>query len=497
MQNLEVPRSKNIRRRVLAISFVLFLVLTGPVVAAADEDVGSVETIRQTGKAFVRIAQKTSPAVVWITSERMVTQDRSTSRRLPFGHPRGPFDDDFFEFFFGPRYRQRQRPAPKSRQIAQGSGFIVSKDGYILTNNHVVENSDKIKVKLMDGREFEAEVIGADPDSDVAVVKIDANDLPILELGDSDVLEVGEWVLAIGNPLGLSHTVTAGIVSAKGRSGLRLTTYEDYIQTDAAINKGNSGGPLINLDGKVIGINTAIMSPTGGNLGIGFAIPVNMAKSVYKQLIESGTVVRGFLGVVYVELTPKLAMAFGLDEDTKGAVISEIVADSAAEKAGLKHNDIIIEFEGTAIEKSETFRNKVAMLKPGKEVGIVVLRDGKKKKFKVKLGERPGWGKTARGESHALEKLGLSVGNLTDDLAERLGYEGLKGVLVSEVEAGSLAALAGIRAGVLIMEVNREPIKNAREFKKTVEKAVKEGQVLLLIKDGRFSRYIVLSIPKK
>ena len=495
MQSLEVSQSKKVRRRVLAISFVLFLVLTGPVVAAA-ENAGSVETVRQIGKAFARIAQKTSPAVVWITSERMVTQDHSALRRSPFGHQRDPFGDDFFEFFFGPRYRQRQRPAPKPQSVA-GSGFIVSKDGYILTNNHVVKDSDKIKVKLMDEREFEAKVIGADPDSDVAVVKIDANDLPILELGDSDVLEVGEWVLAIGNPLGLSHTVTAGIVSAKGRSGLRLAKYEDYIQTDAAINRGNSGGPLINLDGKAIGINTAIMSPTGGNLGIGFAIPVNMAKSVYKQLIESGTVVRGFLGVVYAELTPKLATAFGLDEDTKGAVISEIVTDSAAEKAGLKHNDIIIKFEGTTIEKSETFRNKVAMLKPGKEVEIVVLRDGKKKKFKVKLGKRPGWEGTARGESKALEKVGFSVKNLTDDLAERLGYEGLKGVVVSEVKADSLAALGGIRAGVLIMEVNQEPIKNAKEFKKAVEKAVKEGQVLLLIKEGRFSRYIVLSIPKK
>jgi len=496
MQSLEVSRSKKVHRRILAVSFVFFLVLAGPVAVIAAEDTGSVEAVRQIGKAFARIAQKTSPAVVWITSERTVTQDRSTLRRFPFDYPMDPFDDDFFEFFFGPRYRQRQEPAPKSRQVAQGSGFIVSKDGYILTNNHVVKGSDEIKVKLMDEREFEAKVIGTDPDSDVAVVKIDTDDLPVLELGDSDVLEVGEWVLAIGNPLGLSHTVTAGIVSAKGRSGLRLAAYEDYIQTDAAINRGNSGGPLINLDGKVIGINTAIISPTGGNLGIGFAIPVNMAKPVYKQLIESGTVVRGFLGVVYVELTPELARAFGLDEDTKGAAITEIVADSAAEKAGLKHNDIIIEFEGTAIEKSETFRNRVAMLKPGKEVEIVVLRDGRKKKFKIELGERPGFEETTCGQSQALEKLGLSVKNLTDDLAERLGYEGLKGVVVSEVEPDSPADRNGIRAGVLIMEVNQEPIKNAKEFKKAVEKAAKKGQVLLLIKDGRFSRYIVLSIPK-
>ena len=271
---------------------LLFLFLL-PLPAFAG-DSNSVAMLRHMGKAFVEIVRKASPAVVWVTTEQVVTKDYPSMRNRPFGGQKSPFDDDFFEFFFDqPRSRKRS-PQPKSLRKAQGSGFIISADGYILTNNHVVENVDKVMVKLADEREFEAKVIGADPESDVAVIKIDANNLSILELADSDALEVGEWVLAIGNPLGLSHTVTAGIVSAKGRNRLGLADFENFIQTDAAINRGNSGGPLLNLDGKVVGISTAIYGP-GVNIGIGFAIPINMAKSVYPQLVETGTVVRGFL----------------------------------------------------------------------------------------------------------------------------------------------------------------------------------------------------------
>ncbi|GAG78497.1 unnamed protein product, partial [marine sediment metagenome] len=263
-----------------------------------------IDTLRRMGKAFAEIAEKASPAVVGIKASKTVTMDYPTMREGPFGESFDPFEDDLFDYFFRRRLPRRRSPQRKSLQLAQGSGFIVSDDGYILTANHLVGEAEEVTVRLADDREFDAKIIGTDPDSDVAVVKIDAKDLPSLEFADSDALEVGEWVLAIGNPFGLRRTVTAGIVSAKGRSGFRfpghIPEYQDYIQTDAAINPGNSGGPLINLDGKVVGINTAIV--TGhlaypGNIGIGFAIPVNMAKAVYDQLVESGTVVRGALGI--------------------------------------------------------------------------------------------------------------------------------------------------------------------------------------------------------
>jgi serine protease Do len=359
-----------------------------------------------------------------------------------------------------------------------------------------VGKADEISVKLADGRDFEASLIGADPDSDVAVIKIDAEDLSYLELADSDALEVGEWVIAIGNPFGLSHTVTAGIVSAKGRSNVGLTTYEDFIQTDAAVNPGNSGGPLLNLDGKVVGINTAIISRSGGNMGIGLAIPINMAHSIYSQLIDGGRVERGFLGVTIQDLTPQLAERFGL-EDSKGVLIPEVIEESAADRAGLKHNDIIVEFQGEPVEKADAFRNKVAMLKPGTEVEVVVLRDRGKKSFKVELGERPAGGILMPGSSKLLESTGLTVQNLDDEIARRLGYEGLSGVVVTNVEPASPADKAEIRPGTLIMEVNRQPVENTREFEKALEDISGEGVVLLLLRDQYRSRYIVLKLSGK
>ena len=265
------------------ISAITVLFLMTPI-SALGQDPNSIDALRQMGKAFAGIAEKASPAVVGIQSERLVTRQSSTG---PWGEQFDPFEDDLFDFFFRRSPRERsprgRSPQPKSRQTAQGSGFIISSDGHILTNNHLVEGAEEVTVKLADRPEVEARVIGTDPGSDIAIIKIDVNDLPYLELADSDVLEVGEWVIAIGNPFGLSHTVTAGIVSAKGRSGVGLAAYEDFIQTDAAINPGNSGGPLLNLDGQVIGINTAIISRSGGNMGIGLAIPVNMVKDIYRS----------------------------------------------------------------------------------------------------------------------------------------------------------------------------------------------------------------------
>ena len=477
----------------LRFSLMSVLLLFIAVLPGFAQDNGSIDTLRQTGKAFAKIAEKASPAVVGIKAETTIKQDYPAMREQPFGEPFDPFGDDFF---FRRRSPHQRSPQPKSHQLAQGSGFIISADGYILTNNHLVGEAEKVMVKLADDRELEAKIIGTDPESDVAVIKIDGNDLPYLKLADSDVIEVGEWVLAIGNPFGLSHTVTAGIVSAKGRSNVGLAAFEDFIQTDAAINPGNSGGPLLNLDGDAVGINTAIISRSGGNMGIGLAIPINMAKAIYDQLVDSGTVVRGFLGVTIQDLTTELAASFDL-KDTKGVLLSDVTEGSAAEKAGLKPGDIVVEFEGQPVERADNFRNRVAILKPGTKVEVVVLRDGKRKTFIVELGKRPTEAQIAAGQSEVLEQLGFAVRNLTDDLAQRLGYQGLSGVVVSQVEPGSLAGLAGITPGTLIQQVNRHPVGNTKEFDKAIKQAAGEGAVLLLIRDERYTRFVVLKLPKK
>jgi serine protease Do len=478
------------------ISFVLIVFSLISPLSVLAEDSKSIDTLRQLGKAFASIAEKDSPAVVSIKANQAITQTYSG----PFGD--SPFDDEFFQQFFGRQFRrqqpQQQQRQPQQRKIirpVQGSGFIVSQDGYILTNNHVVEDAEKITVTLLDGRELQAKLVGTDPSTEVAVIKIDANNLHPLEMADSDTLEVGSWVIAIGNPFGLSHTVTAGIVSAKGRSGLGLSTYEDFIQTDAAINPGNSGGPLVDLDGKVVGINTAIVG-SGGNIGIGLAIPINMAKGIYDQIVQKGKVVRGFLGLLPQDITPEMAEKFNL-KDTKGAAIPDVTPGSAADKAGIKPNDIIIEFDGKPIEKADQFRKLVAMKKPGSEVEITVLRDGKKKTITAKLEERPSNEQLAEtAKSQTAEKLGITVQNLTDDMAERLGFEGLKGVVVTDVESGSPAAMAGIQPGSLIQEVNRKPVENVKEFKNAIDSAAKEGSVMLRVRYEKSSIFIVLTIPK-
>ena len=488
MQTKSLQQNKT-RSRCIVISTLLILLFISPIsIFAQDPD--SIATLRRMGKAFAYIAEKTSPAVVSLTSERIVTRDYPSMREGPFGEP---FSDPF-EFFFRRRSPRQRSPQPRT---AQGSGFIISPDGYILTNNHMVEKAEKVKIELTDGRKFTAKIIGADSDSDVAVVKIDADDLPYLELADSDALEVGEWVLAIGNPLGLSHTVTAGIVSAKGRSGFGLADFENFIQTDAAINFGNSGGPLINLDGKVVGINTAIAG-SSGNIGIGFAIPINMAKHAYEQLVKGGTVERGYLGVGIGDLTDETAPFFGLKKNAKGVLISEVIEDSAADKAGIRHNDVIIELNGEPVESRDAFRNQVAMLKPGSRISLVVWRDRKRKAITVKLGKRPSTEELSGNLSpETLDELGFTVQDLNDDLAERYGYEGQSGVVVREVESGSQAAQKGIAPGALIKEVNQQEVRNTEEFNEAIKKARKEGGALLLVKWRRYTLYIPLKLSKK
>jgi serine protease Do len=483
------------KKSCLIVTAFLFTLLSYSDLTAAAENQGR-QFLRESGKAFAEIAKEASPAVVSIRVEKEV----ESSPFFNFGdqgdNMQDPFDQFFRRFFNEPMPQQRtpKRPQRKHRmQQGLGSGFVISSDGYILTNNHVVSDADTVKVQLTSGREFTAKVIGTDAPTDVAVIKVDANDLPTLRLGDSDAMQVGEWVIAIGNPFGLTSTLTVGVVSAKGRSGMGIEDYEDFIQTDAAINMGNSGGPLLNVDGKVIGINTAIVSQAGGSLGIGFAIPINMVKNIYKQLIEKGSVTRGYLGIVIQQLTPELAKSFNLNIN-KGILISDVAKDSAADKAGLKSGDVIVELNDELAEDVGRFRSQVAGLEPGSKADLVIYRDGKKKNVTVVIGKMPAEAKMGLAQPEGGIDIGMQVQDLTSELAQRFGYEGDKGVVVSQVEPDSPAADAGIDAGMLIMQVEKKPVTNVDEFNAAIKKASSKKSILLLVKQGKYSRFVVINL---
>ena len=452
--------------------------------AAAEN---GLENLREAGKAFSSVAKKVSPAVVFISVERIEDS--------PFGHRRSPFDDDFFRRFFDlPFPDERFRQPPRQRRVeGQGSGFIVSKDGYILTNNHVVGDADEVSVRLQDGRELSAQLVGADRRSDVAVIRVDARDLPVLEPGDSDALEVGEWVLAIGSPFGLSHTLTAGIVSAKGRSSVGINDYENFIQTDAAINPGNSGGPLVDLNGKAVGMNTAIFSRSGGYMGIGFAIPINMVRNIMDQLIEHGRVTRGYLGVLIQDLTAELAESFGL-ETRGGVLIAAVTDDSPARRSGLMQGDVVVRFDDRPVREVGSFRNNVSLVTPGSKVEVVVIRDGQEQTIEVEIGKLPDEPGAEAPETVAdvLLELGFVVQGLTPELAERFGIDHVTGVVISSVEDGSAAERAGLRAGMVIHELNRNPVRTLDEFNDGLGDAADRETLLLLVGDRRGSRYIAL-----
>ncbi len=472
------PRANLFSRLILSLFAVALLLPAAPGPAWAQQD--AIENLKQTGQAFRSVAKKVSPAVVFIKVEK----------ESEVVMPEFPFGDEFFRRFFGaPPMPEHQPKTRKRKAVGQGSGFIISPDGLIMTNNHVVGDADKVTVRLLDGREFTADTIGTDPATDIALIKIDETDLPFLKLGDSDKLEVGDWVLAVGNPFGLSHTLTAGIVSAKGRSGIGLNDYENFIQTDAAINPGNSGGPLVNLDGEVVGINTAIFSRSGGYMGIGFAIPINMAKKIRDQLVKHGKVIRGRLGVYIQDLTPDLAESFGIDKN-KGILVAQVIEDSPAEKAGLKRGDVILRIDGDPVGKVADFRNRIALTAPGTKVTLLVLRDGKRKKIKVTIGAMEDQ-QTAKTGTSSISSYGLSLQSLTPELAERLGYEGEKGVLVAGVEAGSPAEEAGIERGDLIQEVNRVSVTTPAEVREALKKS-RGGKALLLVRHGETTRYLAL-----
>ncbi len=464
-----------------------------------------VENLRNTSKAFASIARKISPSVVFIQVESSV-KNPAMQFPSPFGeNPGDPFGDDLLKRFFGDQLpnipqtpRQRGVPQPKQRAIGQGSGFVFKVDSgflanktYILTNSHVVEYADKIGVKFKNGKEYDAKVTGTDPKSDVAVIEIETGDIPALPLGDSTRLEVGEWVVAIGNPFGLSNTLTVGVVSAKGRTSIGINDYEDFIQTDAAINPGNSGGPLVNLDGQVIGINTAIFSRSGGYMGIGFAIPIDLAKAIGEQLIDKGEVVRGHLGVVIQPFTANLAKSFGIKQE--GILVAQVAEDSPAEKAGLKQGDIIIAYQGRKVENIGEFRNHVALTTPGSQVEIIILRDGKIKTLTVKIGKQDKNMEVASGPAQSAEVVGITVQSITRQLADQYKIKQGDGVVVTNVQPGSIAAMAGIEVGSVIVQVNRKKVNNAAEFKGALRKSSGEKRVLLLVRSGDFQRYIALN----
>jgi serine protease Do len=464
------------------------IIFTPASIVSADN---GLEVLRQTSKAFTEVAKKATPAVVSVQVEKVFEVD--SEQGSPYGY-HSPFDNEFFERFFGRKYHKNQ--PQQHRQVGQGSGTIITADGYIITNNHVVEGADRIKVTLSDGREFnDATIIGTDPDSDIAVIKIDGDDLPTIELGDSDDLEIGEWVIAVGNPFGLSETVTVGVVSAKGRHvGITEGGYEDFIQTDAAINPGNSGGPLLNLDGKAIGINSAIFSRSGGYMGIGFAIPVNMATKIKDQLIASGKVTRGYVGISMNPkgITPELAESFGLEKNA-GVLIAEVLQDTPAERAGLKSGDIILKTDGKDVQDNISFRNYVALVKPGDKIKLIVLRGDKEKEITVKVGSKED-SLLAKGSSGIGQKLGLQVQELTGELAQRFGYETGTGVIVTEVLNNSSADDAGILPGMLIISVNRRDINSVKDFNDALKETEKSKKALLLVKYDHFAQYVVLKL---
>lgn len=472
------------KNHMLAVSSVILLMLLAlfsgrPAAGAVPPD-------------FADLAEKLSPTVVNVYTTQTVEVSSG---------PHQFFPDDMeipepFKRFFGIPDQKRESPKREFKRTSLGSGVIVTADGYILTNNHVVENADEINVTLSSFEEYEATLIGRDPKSDVALLKIKPRkDLQAVTFGNSDGLRVGEWVLAVGNPFGLQQTITAGIVSAKGRS-INNESYGNFIQTDASINPGNSGGPLFNRNGEMVGLNTAIFSRTGGNIGIGFAIPVNMAKNVFTQLKEHGKVSRGWLGVMIQQVTAELAESFNLDRPI-GALVGQVIPDSPAEKAGLKAGDVIISYNGKEVSQMTMLPAMVANTNVGAEAKIELIRDGKKMRLTVEIGLLEEEEAVLAGaETGTSKELGMTVQELTAKLAESLGTDETEGVIVTDVEPDSSAAEAGIRRGDIILEINRKKIVSVADYKKAIQAAEEKKTILLLVQRDQNTRFFVIEMDK-
>jgi len=471
---------------------------TGPNVSAAavqpaDRDV---QHARALSNAFREVAKSLRPSVV---SVRSVRTFQPAARKLPDA-PEIPrefrrfFDDDNFERFFD---RLPRRPF---RQRGAGSGVIVSKDGYIVTNNHVVRGADKVTVVLYDKRSFTAEVVGTDAKTDIAVLKIEADNLTPAKFGDSDKMQTGDWVLAIGSPFHLSQTVTAGIVSAKGRGNVGITDYEDFLQTDAAINPGNSGGPLVNLNGEIVGINTAIASRSGGSAGIGFAIPSKMVQHIYTAIVKHGKVERGRIGAGIQDLTPKLAKSFGYKMNGGGVLVGDVLPDGPADKAGLKSGDIVISFNGRKMRNASHLRNTVAATAPGTKVAMKVFRDGKFRTLSVTVGKLDEQKRVAVNNNGGADPagdetadFGMTLRNVTPALAKRLKLrDGETGAVVTDVESGSIAATLRIRTGDVIVAVGGKPVRNVDDFREAVKDADLSKGLRMQIHSRGLKRYVFL-----
>lgn len=457
----------------------------GGAIAAPTSAISSSGT--EVAPGFPEVAKMVRPAVVNITpAKTLVREHKGREGRSPMDQM-----EEFFGFEIPKRFGPKHGPFERSpfgergpHRGGMGSGVIVTPDGYIITNNHVVEGAKEVQVTLPDKREFTGKVIGTDPKTDLAVVKIDGKDLPYVTWGDASKLQVGEYVLAVGNPFGLNSTVTLGIVSALGRGRMGITQYEDFIQTDAAINPGNSGGALVNTKGELVGINTAIFSQTGGYQGVGFAVPTSMAKPVFESLVKTGKVVRGYLGVSIQDLTPDLAKSFGL-KDAKGVLISDVTSDGPAEQGGLKQGDVILEFRGTPVDDPAVLQRLVTHTPVGTKATIKVLRDGREKELTVTIGEQPDTIKTAKAEGDTDEHAalaGIEVQPLDRQTARELGLsEKAKGVVVTNIDPESPASEAGLQEGDVIQEINRQEIKSMKDFEKAASSLKKDQPALLLI----------------
>ncbi|MDT0682347.1 DegQ family serine endoprotease [Roseicyclus sp. F158] len=475
--------------------------LAGALPAPAQDAAAPIEAetnLNDRPASFAELAEQISPAVVNITTSTMVSTATDGMPQVPEGSP----FEDFFRDFLDRNTPGGEAPRPR-RSSALGSGFVISEDGYIVTNNHVIEQADEINIEFFSGDELPAEVVGTDPNTDLALLKVDAESLPHVPWGDSDDARVGDWVLAMGNPLGQGFSVSAGIVSARGRA--LSGSYDDYIQTDAAINRGNSGGPLFNLDGEVIGINTAILSPTGGSIGIGFAMSSRVATGVIDQLMEFGETRRGWLGVRIQDVTEDVADAIGLD-DARGALVTD-VPEGPAEEAGMEAGDVILSFDGGEVEDTRQLVRRVGNTEVGKEVGVTVYRDGEMEDLRITLGRRedaesavpasvagPDEGEEEPSQSQVL---GLTVQPLTSEIAEELGLDSdASGLAVTDVDESSEAFEKGVNAGDVIVEAGQEPVSGISDFEARIEEAREAGRrsVLLLIRRGGDPRFVALPL---
>ncbi len=485
MSEMDAFRKVFIVALAIASGLVIGLVIaSGKGLSPSLEAASSSEAPVMSIPSWSGIAQAVVPAVVNVSSERTVRQSRTN------GEFYGPMDEFFKEFF-------RFRGIPEERkQRSLGSGFIIDAAGYILTNNHVVQSADaKIMVRLSDDSEYKAEIIGVDPETDLALLKIEPKEeLSVLELGDSNALNVGDWVMAVGNPLGFDRTVTVGVVSALGRSNLRFgrqsPAYQDYIQTDASINFGNSGGPLVDTLGRVIGVNAAISTPTGGNVGIGFAIPVNLAHEVIDQLKDHGKVVRGWLGVQIGKLSNDLAEGLSL-EGVEGVLINDVFKDSPAAKGGLEVGDVVLKVDGEPVVTPEDLQFKVARLSVGSKVELEVNRNGKIKRLKVTLGERPSDLSQISSESPSASWLGCEVVDIDSPEARQLGVDADEGVVIINVNRGSAAEEAGLRRGDVVTKVGHEKVRSVTHYHDLIDQARESGKpAVLLVKGATGSRFV-------